>query len=151
MIFYGCMFCKHINRGNFNDCSAFPSGIPLSIIGGEQIHDSEWDNQSSTDIFELADSAKEIPILLQSVPSEAYVWDQEDFQSLGVLGEQAVIQVGILPTDKLVCVTEPIAVDNTLFEDIPKGDFEFEEEPVPDSISVNAVPLNSLSGVSFYE
>lgn len=154
MIFYGCTFCKHLNRDTFNDCSAFPDRIPISIISGEQIHDSEWDQQEGDEVFELAPTATEIPILLQSIPTEAIVWDQEDFESLGALNGQAVIQVGVLPADKLVCVVTPQAVDDTLFasEEDDEEDFDdFEEEPIPDSITADAVPLSTLKGVFFYQ
>lgn len=35
----GCLNCRHLNRANMAQCTAYPEGIPYPIISGEIAHD----------------------------------------------------------------------------------------------------------------
>ena len=61
MVEKSCATCKHLNRGTFTSCAAYPGGIPLPILSGDISHDAPLPKDNGIQFEPLPESEKESP------------------------------------------------------------------------------------------
>ena len=98
MLYFGCGQCRHLDRESGEPrCSAFPEGIPFSIIAGNIYHTKPMLGQSNDVVFEPVPEAEYTLILenRERFPNSTFL-DPQDYEKIGFMSNgDTIIKVGL--------------------------------------------------------